>query len=148
MNYSFLASCGNVSLINLALQDIMDNKVKFILESLARHLKVKGIRGLATHLGAKESKLYSWVSRGIIGDKPLLLAKIPNLNEDFLDSAEGEIINYEMADEKDNKLVSITYLRIRVSPVRIGPGVPTITMDYEFFRSPLFCFICPHLSTL
>lgn len=103
------------------MQDSNKEIIKTVLKNLATHTNVKGVRGLASYLGAKESKLYSWINRGVIGDKELLLAKIPNLNRDYLDTGEGEMIlsyqpppgdsiEFNFGTSKDSDLVSITYI--------------------------------------
>ncbi len=97
------------------------NDVRLFLKNLADYLNVKGIRGVAEFLGVKESRLYSWIHRGSIGDKPLLLAKIPTLRKEYLQTGKGEMfaytppkgdsIHFSFGENKKNETnnVSISY---------------------------------------
>lgn len=76
----------------MQMQDKNHADVKKILLALASHLKVKGIRGLAEALGEKESKLYAWISRGIIADTGSILSRCPEVRKEWLESGEGEML--------------------------------------------------------
>lgn len=67
-------------------------KTKKILLALAKHVGVRGIRGLAGYLEVPESNLYSWIARDRIGDKAVILKKIPNVKFDWLESFDGEML--------------------------------------------------------
>ena len=73
------------------MQDKTPPDVKKILNDLAAHLKVKGIRGLAAELGETESRLYAWIRNRNIAETGAILAKCPNVNRDWLKTGEGEM---------------------------------------------------------
>lgn len=74
------------------MQDKNQADVKSMLNELAKHLNVKGVRGLAKELGEAEGKLYAWVKRGAIGDTGSILSKCPTVSKRWLETGEGDMI--------------------------------------------------------
>lgn len=74
------------------MQENNQPNVKKILLDLADHAHVKGIRGLAEFLEIRESRLYSWIGRGRIGDTGSILSKLPNVRLDWLKTGEGPML--------------------------------------------------------
>jgi len=62
--------------------------VKKILLSLADHLNVDKLRGLAKEIGVAEGTLYAWVKRGKIGNIGAILARAPYINPEWLKTGE------------------------------------------------------------
>lgn len=66
--------------------------MKKVLIDLARHFNVKGLRGLAKHLGVPESRIYSWTKKGRIANTGLITSKFPEISEDWLKTGKGAMI--------------------------------------------------------
>jgi hypothetical protein len=66
------------------MQEKNREKVKNILLTLANHLKVKKIKGLAKFLEQDQNKLYSWIHHGNIADTGCILSKIPYISLEWL----------------------------------------------------------------
>lgn len=66
--------------------------MKKILSELAGYLKVKGLRGLAKHLDVPESRIYSWTKKGKIANPGIIIAKHPEINEDWLRTGKGSML--------------------------------------------------------
>jgi len=77
------------------MQEKNNQKVKNILLTLAAHLKVKGIQGLAEFLGVPAKKLYAWIRNGNIVDTGLILTKCPNVSRDWLKTGEGDMFTFK-----------------------------------------------------
>jgi len=77
--------------------------VKKILLTLALHLNVKGIKGLADFLGENETRLYGWVKNNKIADTGSILAKVPNISIDYLKTGKGPMLidNQQQADQPE-----------------------------------------------
>lgn len=84
------------------MQDNNYPDVKKRLICVANYLKVKGIRGLASELGEKESRLYAWIRNESIVDTGAILTKCPNINIEWLKTGKGEMFG----DTTDNPTVS------------------------------------------
>lgn len=74
------------------MQDEKMTVAKKILTELAKHLKVKGIQGLAEYLGEDKNKLYAWSKRGNIADTGVILGKCPEVRLEWLRTGEGEML--------------------------------------------------------
>ena len=96
-----------------------------MLLEIASHVGVKGIRGLAIFLEVPESNLYSWISRDSIGDKSVILKKIPNARIEWLETGEGEIFTQVVGRPVQGKIT------IHEIPVlgRISAGFPNIAAE-------------------
>ena len=66
--------------------------MKKILSELASHLKVKGLRGLAKHLDVPESRIYSWTKKGKIANPGIIIAKHPEISEEWLRTGKGSML--------------------------------------------------------
>lgn len=77
------------------MQDKTKLNTKEILLRLADHVRVKKIRGLAEYLGENENKIYAWVRSGNIADASVILAKIPEINIEWLKTGEGPMLRYQ-----------------------------------------------------
>ena len=82
------------------MQDKNRANVKFILNSLADHLNVRGVRGLAEYLGESENKLYAWIKRGVIADTGSILGKCPEVNKYWLDHGIGPMTDNGLEKSK------------------------------------------------
>jgi len=92
------------------MQDFSRPDVKKILLTLAEHLNVKGIRGLAEVLGEKESRLYAWIRNKNIAETGAILSKCPSINREWLRTGEGEIFRGMSAqgEQKTRKLRDVS----------------------------------------
>lgn len=79
------------------MQEKKQAKTKKILLQLAEYLKVKGIQGVASHLGENPNKLYAWVKNGNIGDTGAILGKHPEIRKEWLESGEGDMLVKEQS---------------------------------------------------
>jgi len=72
-------------------QDKKQKQVKIILEILADHANVRGIKGLARFLGCPPTRLYGWIRNGRIYDAGIILTKFPHVNIDWLMTGKGQM---------------------------------------------------------
>jgi DNA-binding Lrp family transcriptional regulator len=105
------------------------SKAKKILTALQDHINVKNFKQLAEYLGISEKLIYSWVRHDKISGTGKILAKIPYINLDWLETGQGPM----MIIDKDNfhllpqnqKAENNGYVRANII-ARIEPGNPDI----------------------
>jgi hypothetical protein len=73
-------------------QEKKRKQVKLILELLAAHVNVIGIRGLADYLECPASRLYGWIRNGKIFDKGCVLTKIRTIRPEWLVDGKGPML--------------------------------------------------------
>lgn len=71
------------------MQEKKQNFVSVILDRIIKHSDLTDLQDLADYLGVSRNNLYSWIHRGSIGNRKLLLAKFPYLNEGWLVTGSG-----------------------------------------------------------
>lgn len=78
------------------------SKVKIILDLIASHANVKGIKGLANAIGEPSTRLYGWIRNGKIFDTTSILTKFPYINKEWLETGEGPMM---IIDDSNRDLV-------------------------------------------
>lgn len=76
------------------MQDKNKANVSERIDAVAKILNAKDYRALAKLLNVSEAALYSWIKRGKIGNTGKILANVPTLSLDWLETGEGEMFKY------------------------------------------------------
>jgi len=66
--------------------------MKKVLMDLSKYLGVKGLRGVAHYYGVPESRIYSWTKKGRIANPGLILARNPELNQEWVATGKGPML--------------------------------------------------------
>ena len=90
-----------------SMQEKNPNKVKKILLELSFYLNVKGIQGVAEYFGENRDKFYSWIKNGNIPDTGFILAKHPEISNEWLRTGKGTM-TVDVSRLKDRIVSNLT----------------------------------------
>lgn len=96
-------------------------KAEKVLSALKTHYGLKTYGKLAAFLGVTEGALYSWKSRGVIGDYAPILSKCKGINPEWLETGEGEM--FERGDSSGPNVIPIKEIPVLG---RISAGFPNL----------------------
>jgi len=71
--------------------------MKKVLMDLSKYLGVKGLRGVAHYYGVPESRIYSWTKKGRIANPGLILARNPELSQEWVATGKGPMLAADKA---------------------------------------------------
>jgi len=81
------------------------NKAEKILTALQNHLNIKNYRLLAEHFGINKTLIYSWVKHGNITQTGKILAKLPYISLDWLETGEGPMMADQIKTDPGNQTI-------------------------------------------